>query len=69
MNSTNEMTQTDTATQIIENMQWRYATKKFDPTKKINNSDFQTLLEVLRLTPSSYGLQPLKFLVIENQEI
>lgn len=69
MNSTNEMTQTDTATQIIENMQWRYATKKFDSSKKINDSDFQTLLEVLRLTPSSYGLQPLKFLVIENQEI
>jgi nitroreductase len=54
---------------IIDNLNWRYATKKFDSTKKIAQEDLETLLEVLRLTPSSYGLQPYKFLVIENKEI
>jgi len=54
---------------IIEDLNWRYATKKYDPTKKISNEDLNTLLEVLRLAPSSFGLQPLKFLLIENKEI
>jgi nitroreductase/dihydropteridine reductase len=54
---------------ILENLNWRYATKKFDLTKKINPEDLETLKEALRLTPSSYGLQPWKFLIIENQEL
>lgn len=54
---------------IIDQLNWRYATKKFDPTKKLTSEEFTTLLEVLRLSPSSYGLQPYKFLVIENPEI
>jgi len=54
---------------IIDNLNWRYATKKFDTTKKINDEDLNTLLEVLRLAPSAYGLQALKFLVIENTAI
>lgn len=53
----------------IEDLNWRYATKKFDPTKKISDTELQTLLEVLRLSPSSYGLQPLKFLIVENKEL
>lgn len=53
----------------IEDLNWRYATKKFDPTKKISDADLNTLLEVLRLSPSSYGLQPLKFLIVENKEL
>lgn len=53
----------------IEDLNWRYATKKFDPTKKISDKELHTLLEVLRLSPSSYGLQPLKFLIIENKGI
>lgn len=55
--------------QIIEDLNWRYATKKFDPTKKIDPKDLETLLEVLRLTPTSYGLQPLKFIVVENTAV
>ena len=55
--------------EIIEAINWRYATKKFDPTKKISAEDLETLKEVLRLTPSSYGLQPWKFLIIENPEV
>jgi nitroreductase len=52
--------------QILSSLNWRYATKKYDPQKKINDKDLQTILESLRLAPSSYGLQPWKFLVIEN---
>jgi nitroreductase len=55
--------------EIIDRLNWRYATKKFDPTKKISQEDFETLKESLRLTPSSYGLQPWKFLIIENNDL
>lgn len=51
---------------IIQALNWRYATKKFDTTKKLSAEQLETLLESLRLTASSYGLQPWKFLVIEN---
>lgn len=54
---------------IIEDLSWRYATDKFDPDKKISEDDLNVLLEVLRLAPSSYGLQPLKVLLIENESI
>jgi len=45
---------------------WRYATKKFDTTKKISKEDFQTILKTLHYSPSSFGLQPWKFVVIES---
>ena len=54
---------------IIEDLNWRYATKKYDKTKKISAEDFNTIKESLRLSPSSYGLQPLKYIVIENKEL
>lgn len=54
---------------IIEILNWRYATKKFDATKKISEADFDTILEALRLSPSSFWLQPWKFFVIENEEL
>lgn len=47
-------------------LQWRYATKKFDPTKKLTPDQLKTVTESLRLAPSSYGLQPWKFLVITD---
>ncbi len=56
-------------TEIINDLTWRYATKKFDATKKISSTDLQTLLNVLRYTPTSYGIQPLKFLVVTNHEL
>jgi nitroreductase len=56
-------------TTILEALNWRYATKKFDPTKKISDEDLNLLLEVLHLAPTSYGLQPYKFLLIENKAI
>lgn len=54
---------------IIEDLNWRYATKKFDPSQKIKQEDLDTILEALRLVPTSYGLQPLKYLIIENDTL
>lgn len=54
---------------ILENRTWRYATKKFDNTKKISSDDLQLLLEATRLSASSYGLQPYHVFVITNTEI
>lgn len=54
---------------VLESLKWRYATKKFDPNKKLNESQIQGILEVLNLTPTSYGLQPLKFIRVKNAEI
>ena len=47
-------------------LNWRYATKKFDTSKKISKQDFAELLEVLRFSPSSYGLQPWKFVIVHD---
>jgi len=56
-------------TQFIKNANWRYATKKFDATKKISNEDLTSLKEAIRLTASSYGLQPYKVLIVENPDL
>ncbi|MFK7787327.1 MAG: NAD(P)H-dependent oxidoreductase [Crocinitomicaceae bacterium] len=55
--------------QITEDLNWRYATKKFDPTKKVSNEDLETIKESLRLTATSFGLQSMKFLIIEDPEV
>lgn len=54
---------------FIENQNWRYATKKFDPDKKVSPEDLDFLKKAIRLSTSSYGLQPYKVLIIENPEI
>ena len=54
---------------LLDNLNWRYATKKFDATKKISASDLNTLKEAVRLAASSYGLQPYKVVIVENPEI
>jgi nitroreductase len=58
-----------TSEQLISALNWRYATKQFDASKNISSTDFAVLLESLRLTPSSFGLQPWKFIVVETPEI
>src|SRR3989338_95972 len=55
-----------TAKPILSALQWRYATKKFDPTKEVSEEDLQELLEALHLSASSYGLQPWKFIVVTD---
>lgn len=55
--------------QLITDLKWRYATKKFDATKKIPDNDVYELLEVLRLSASSFGLQPWKFVVVTDKKL
>ncbi len=52
--------------QLVEQLKWRYATKQFDPKRKINPADWAALEESLLLTPSSFGLQPYKFIVVTD---
>lgn len=54
---------------IIHGLNWRYATKRYDSEKIIPQETIGLLKEALRLTPTSYGLQPLKFLLIESHPI
>ena len=54
---------------LLEQLTWRYATKKFDATRKISKGDWAILEEALILTPSSYGLQPWKFIVVTNPDL
>ncbi len=54
---------------IIEKLQWRYATKKFDDTKLISEEKLQTLKTAFNLTASSYGLQPVKLTIISNKDL
>ncbi|MBP6758196.1 MAG: NAD(P)H-dependent oxidoreductase [Flavobacterium sp.] len=54
---------------FLDHQNWRYATKKFDSTKKISTEDLNTLKEAIRLSSSSYGLQLYKVLIVENPEL
>lgn len=54
---------------VIEALQWRYATKQYDPEKKLSVEQLATLKEALRLAPSSFGLQPWHFIVVENADL
>lgn len=51
---------------MITHLNWRYATKQFDATMKISDAELLILKESIRLTPTSYGLQPFKVIVVEN---
>lgn len=51
---------------LLEALNWRYATKVFDPSRSIPEAEWKALEESLVLTPSSYGLQPYRFVVVED---
>ena len=53
----------------IENLEWRYAVKKFDDQKFLEETQISTLKKAFNLTATSYGLQPIKLVIIENKEI
>ncbi|AXG74884.1 NAD(P)H-dependent oxidoreductase [Flavobacterium arcticum] len=53
----------------IENLNWRYATKKYDTEKKVSNEDLKTLKEAVRLSVSSMGIQPYKIFIINDPEV
>lgn len=54
---------------IIANLKWRYAVKKFDTNKEISEIQLQLLKEAFNLTATSYGLQPLKLVIVKNKAI
>lgn len=53
----------------IKSLQWRYATKKFDDSKKVSDKDMDVIKKSFNLTPTSYGLQPVKLIVIQNETL
>ncbi len=57
------------ASNTIEKLQWRYATKRFDSTKKLSEEKLDILKHAFNLTATSFGLQPLKLVVISNAEL
>ena len=54
---------------LIDRLKWRYAAKQFDPSRKIPSDTWAALEEALVLTPSSFGLQPWTFVVVNDPEI
>ena len=54
---------------FIKNQKWRYATKKFDASKKVSAEDLEILKDAIQLSSSSYGLQPYKVFIIDNPEV
>lgn len=57
-----------TPTELLDSLQWRYATKSFDLDKTIPSDTWDAIEESLVLTPSSFGLQPWKFIVVTDQK-
>ncbi|WP_294906838.1 nitroreductase family protein [Tatumella sp. UBA2305] len=55
--------------QLIEALKWRYATKKYDPDRSVEDDKLDRILEAIRLTATSSGLQPFELLVITNPEL
>jgi nitroreductase len=51
---------------LLQQLRWRYATKTFDPAKKISDADWAALEQALILTPTSYGFQPYRFVVVTD---
>jgi nitroreductase len=50
-------------------LQWRYATKRFDPERRIEDATWHAIEQSMILTPSSFGLQPWKFIVVQSQSM
>lgn len=55
--------------EIIKALKWRYATKRFDPKRKVSSEKISIIKEAFNLSPSSYGLQPIRLVIVENQEL
>lgn len=54
---------------LIEDLNWRYAVKAYDPTKKVSQENIDKIVEAARLAPTSSGLQPFKVIVVQNQDV
>jgi nitroreductase len=64
-----EIMDTINGERLLAQLNWRYATKEFDPSRKISLKDWAALENALILSPSSYGLQPWRFVVISDQKM
>ncbi len=54
---------------LLDDLNWRHATKAYDPSKKINQQDLDKILQAIRLAPTSSGLQPFRVLVVADQSL
>lgn len=54
---------------FISNLNWRYATKKFDTTKKVSDTDLEKIFEAIRMAPASVGLQSYHVYIVTNPEL
>ncbi len=54
-------------TKIVKQLKWRYACKKFDANKKLSAKKIKRLKKAFQLTATSFGLQPIKLLIVKNQ--
>ena len=55
--------------ELLNNLSWRYATKKMDSSKKVSEDDLTNIKQAIQLSASSYGLQPYKILDIRDSEL
>jgi nitroreductase len=69
MRNSAEIMTCSTTPPILTALRWRYATKQFDASRSISAKDWDTLEQSLVLTPSSFGLQPWKFIVVQDPSI
>ena len=63
------MDKINTRKNLIDNARRRFATKEFDPSKNIEKEDWYTILEVARLSASSFGYEPWKIISVDNKKI
>lgn len=54
---------------VIKSLNWRYAVKKFDPSKQLSEAKLKVLTEAFNLTATSFGLQPLRLVVVSNKSL
>ena len=69
MSNTQSPATTLDSADLVSRLQWRYATKKMDPTREVPDEKLERILEATRLAPTSSGLQPYEILVVSNKEI
>lgn len=63
------MASAETREHVLKIANQRYATKKFDPNKHISDEDWQTILQVGRLSPSSFGYEPWRFVLLKDEKL
>lgn len=54
---------------LLDKLNWRYATKKFDETKKVSQEQLKSLLNAVQLSPSSAGLQAYRIIIVSDPKI